>query len=438
MPSFKISKLSNGVEFITAKNKNVDLVCLSIAIRVGSSDEETNVHGISHLVEHMLFKSNRVYKTKFELYNALDNIGAVYNAYTDKNITNFYAKCHYTKIKELINIFSVLICEPAINESDLDKERNIVIEEINNSRDDPIENIYNKLFKFTYEGYPISRNVSGTPNNIKNITREDIFSHLRKYYVAGNLVLGITGKIPKTEEIKEFLEKSSFVKIPQPIENHPFRKKIDTPNKTNISIVKVETKQTYLAIAFPTNGYYTNDKYVLQLINCILNGSMSSRLFIKVREENGLVYSISSDLNNYEEGGIYTILTSFETDASKSIEVITAIINELIDISENGVKEEELEKWKNYLRSIFSISHEDTSSICDYYVRQLLFFRDTVMDYRDLFVNFEKVTTKDIKEVAKNILTYKKMKIIMAGNYSIDNNDNVVKISELLKKLYNF
>jgi len=262
----------------------------------------------------------------------------------NKNITNFYAKCHYSKLPELINLFSVLICEPAINDEDLDKERNIVIEEIRNTYDDPVETLFNKVYKFTFGDNPITKTVAGSPDNINSITRQDVLDHLRKYYAVNNLVVGLTGKLPSLDEVTSLLEKSSFTKVPQLLSPHEFRPKIQHELKSNIYVKHTKNQQTYLAIGFPLSGIYSNNKFALQIINSILNGSMSSRLFIKIREEKGLVYSISSEITNYEEGGVYFIITSFETSDEKCLEVMRAILSELHSIANDGVTEEELVK----------------------------------------------------------------------------------------------
>ena len=144
--NYSIGKLVNDMEYIIIPNDKIETVCLSVGIRVGSNDENNRINGISHLLEHMLFKGNKMFKSKIDLYIALDNIGAVYNAYTDKNITSFYAKCHYSNLKSLINIFSSLICEPYVEEDDLKTEKKIVIEEINNAKEEAFDIIYNRFY----------------------------------------------------------------------------------------------------------------------------------------------------------------------------------------------------------------------------------------------------------------------------------------------------
>ena len=179
MDKYSIKKLPNGLEYILVDNQSVDTFSLCVSIHVGSNDEDTRINGISHLLEHMIYKSNRLFKTKYDLYKALDGIGASYNAYTDKNITTFFVKSDHIHQKRLIDIFSSLICQPIIDETDLENEKKIVIEEIQNTHDDPFDAIYNRFYKLIYKNAPISKKISGTPDNIMGITMSDIKEHLK-------------------------------------------------------------------------------------------------------------------------------------------------------------------------------------------------------------------------------------------------------------------
>jgi predicted Zn-dependent peptidase len=414
--NYKIGKLVNDLEYIIIPNDKIESVCLSVGIRVGSNDENNRINGISHLLEHMLFKGNKMFKSKIDLYIALDNIGASYNAYTDKNITSFYAKCHYRNLKSLIEIFSSLICEPYIEEDDLITEKNIVIEEINNGKEESFDIIYNRFYTLLYKDHPISKRISGEPSNINNITRNDVLSHLRQFYTSNNMIVSIAGKIEGDVDL--MLENSSFAKAPQGAK-HVFRDIIQNNNNiTSIDLVHRGFKQIFLGITFPTKGLFDKNKYAIKLIDLILNGSMSSRLFLELREKQGLVYSIITDVSNFEEAGIYYLITSFEPKTDKINKVLSSIFNEFNKIINDKISNEELIRWKNYIKSAFVLELENTSEICDYYSRQMLFFRDNILEFNELLNNFDTVTIEQIQSVAKELFDWKKMKIVVVGDYS--------------------
>lgn len=415
--NYNIGKLPNNLEYILIPNDTIESVCLSVGIRVGSNDEDELSNGISHLLEHMLFKGNKMFKNKLDLYIALDNIGAVYNAYTDKNITNFFAKCHFSNLKSLIDIFSSLICEPSINSEDLLIEKDVVIEEIKNSKEEPFEIIYNNFFKLHYKDYPISKKIAGEPSNIERITREDVIRYLETFYTVDNMVISIAGKIDSN--VRDYLEKSSFLKVSQSKTKNVKRDIIKIDKRiTSIDLIHKGVKQMFLGISFPTNGLYDANRYTIQLIDLILNGSMSSRLFTELREKKGLVYSINTDLSNYDEAGIYFLITSFEPKIDKVDKVLYSIFEEFKKLINNNIDDIELNRWKNYIKSNFLLELENTSSVCDYYVRQMLFFRDNISNFNDLLDNFNKVSIDDIRRVSNELFDWKKMKIVLLGDYT--------------------
>jgi predicted Zn-dependent peptidase len=414
--NYSIGKLVNDMEYIIIPNDKIETVCLSVGIRVGSNDENNRINGISHLLEHMLFKGNKMFKSKIDLYIALDNIGAVYNAYTDKNITSFYAKCHYSNLKSLINIFSSLICEPYVEEADLITEKKIVIEEINNAKEEAFDIIYNRFYTLLYKDHPISKRIAGDPSNINDITRDDVLSHLRQFYTSNNMVISIAGKIEG--DVATLLENSSFAKAPHGVE-HKFRDIITiNTNVTSIDLVHRGFKQIFLGITFPTKGLFDKDKFAIKLIDLILNGSMSSRLFLELREKQGLVYSIMTDVSNFEEAGIYYLITSFEPKTDKINQVLSALFMEFNKIVNTKITEIELNRWKNYIKSAYVLELENTTEICDYYTRQMLFFRNDISEFHQLLKNFELVTVEDIQRVAGELFNWKKMKVVLVGDYS--------------------
>ena len=177
-------------------------------------------------------------------------------------------------------------------------------------------------------------------------------------------------------------------------------------------------KQIFLGITFPTKGLYDKNKYAIKLIDLILNGSMSSRLFLELREKQGLVYSIITDVSNFVEAVIYYLITSFEPKTDKINKVLTSIFDEFKKMINDKISDVELIRWKNYIKSAFVLELENTSEICDYYSRQMLFFRNNILEFKELLTNFDTVTIDEIQRVAKELFDWKKMKIVVVGDYS--------------------
>ena len=432
MDKYSIKKLPNGLEYILIDNQSVETISLCVSIRVGSNDEAENVNGISHLIEHMIYKSNRLFKTKYDLYKALDTIGASYNAYTDKNITTFFVKSDAIHQKNLIDVFSSLICEPIINEIDLENEKSVVIEEIQNNNEDPIDCIYNRFFKLIYPNYPISQKISGPPENIRNITVQDIKNHLNKFYTSNNMVVSISGKLDK--DIDKILEQSNFSKAKSALETTINKELVPHSKTTSINFVQKPIKQIFLGISFPTSGLYNNDKYAIKLLELILNGSMSSRLFVRLREEEGLVYSISASSADYEEGGIFFIITS--CDKEKYQQSVTSLLQEFKKLQTTLISEEELQRWKNFIRSSMIMDIENTMDVADYYAREMLFYRKNIISFTNLIHKFMEPNVNDIMRVAKKLFDWRHMKLIVMGEYSLNGKKIVENIMRIVKETY--
>lgn len=433
MDKYIIGKLPNDLEYILLDIPQSYSISVCVSIKVGSNDEEPRVNGISHLLEHMIYKSNKKFPTKYDLYRQLDSIGASYNAYTDKNITTFFVKSHHKYQEKLVDIFSSLLCEPDVKEEELENEKNIVIEEISNTRDDSFDNLYNRFFKLIYgDVQPISQKISGSIENIQNISLSDVKEHLDKYYTSKNMVIAIVGRIHKGFE--EYLRRSDFVRAPQSLISLPEKILLKPSKTTSIDFVHKPIKQVYLGIAYPTDGLLSRDKYILKLIELILNGSMSSRLFVRLREKEGLVYSISTSSSNYEEGGVFFCITSF--DKEKYENVLNSIISEFKRLQEEPVGEDELNRWKNFVSSQMVMDVESSMDIADYYARQLLFFRHDITNFDNMLDDFTKITSEDVQNYAKKLLNWKYMKLVILGDYSIQGKQMAENVLNVVKKNY--
>ena len=431
MDNYSIKKLPNGMEVILIPNQSVQSFSLCISIRVGSNDETLEVNGVSHLLEHMLYKTNNLFKSKYDLYKALDKIGANYNAYTDRNITTFFVKSDAIHQEQIIRIFSNLICRPSINKKDLENEKKVVIEEIRNTQHEPIEIILNRSFKLHFPEDPISQTISGSTENIEEISKKEVERHLATFYTANNMVVSICGKI--AANIHDILAKSFFNVAKQDNQLPP--KPILAPIKRClINMVQLEVPQLHIGISFPTEGMYSADKYALNVIDLILNGSMSSRLFVRLREKAGLVYSINSGISNYQEAGLFYIYTTCDID--KYAQTIGCILDEIKQIQKHTVQKNELDRWKNFIRSTLVMSNENSMEVADYYAREMLFSRHHITVISEKIARLMAISSKQIKETARSVLDWKKMKIVMVGNIGNKKSQIIHNINSIIKETF--
>ena len=426
----KIGKLENGLEYIVYSNKSIYTVSLVISVKVGSIDEDISVSGISHVLEHMIFKSNNKYKSKYDLYKELDSLGAHFNAYTDKNVTTYYVKTHFNYFEKLVEMLSSLICNPNVSSDEFNIEKKVINEEIKNSYDEPSDIIYNKIFSLIYPNTPISRDIAGTTDIIDNMTIDQINKHLNTFYKSDNMVISIVGNVP--DNYLEILKNSDFLKP-----NLSYNKIIVQPkyipttaNQLNL-IEKESLNQYFLGIGFPLNGHDDENRYVIKLISAILTGSMSSRLFMQLREKQGLVYSIKTDISNYYQGGVFYILTSFDKDYY--LKVITSILEQLKLLITKLVSNDEINVWKNNIKNSLVIEFENTMEVADYYAKQMLFYRNNITEYSSLNDKFLNITDQQILNVANKIFDFKKMKTILVGNFGNDKKTIIENITKIIK-----
>lgn len=432
MDNYSIKKLPNGMEIILIPNQSVQSFSLCISIRVGSNDETPEVNGVSHLLEHMLYKTNHLFKTKYDLYKALDAIGANYNAYTDRNITTFFVKSDAIHQEQIIRIFSNLICRPSINKKDLENEKKVVIEEIRNTQHEPIEIILNRSFKLHFPEEPISQTISGSTENIEEISKKEVERHLATFYTANNMVVSICGKI--AANIDDILAKSFFNVAKRNHNQLPSKPILAPTNRCLINMVKQDLPQLHIGISFPTEGMYSADKYALNVIDLILNGSMSSRLFVRLREKEGLVYNINSGISNYQEAGLFYIYTTCDID--KYAQTIGCILDEIKQIQQHTVQKNELDRWKNYIRSTLVMSNENSMEVADYYAREMLFSRRHITVITEKIDRLMSISSKQIKETARSVFDWKKMKIVMVGNIGNKKSQIIHNINSIIKETF--
>jgi predicted Zn-dependent peptidase len=281
-----------------------------------------------------------------------------------------------------------------------------------------------------YPNTPIARDIAGKTDIIDNMTIDQINTHLNTFYKSDNMVISIVGNIP--DNYLDILKNSDFLKPNLSHNKITIQPKYlaTTTNQLNL-IEKESLNQYFLGIGFPLEGHDDSNKYIIKLISSILSGSMSSRLFMELREKQGLVYSIKTDISNYYQGGIFYIFTSFDKDYY--LKVITGIMEQLRLIMTQPVSNDEINVWKNNIKNSLVIEFENTMEVADYYAKQMLFFRDNITEYPSINDKFANITDQEILNVAKNIFDFKKMKTILLGNFGNEKPKIIENITKIIK-----
>lgn len=390
--SIVVKKLDNGIPVLIDNIESINTVSLGIFVNTGSRNEYPEESGVSHYIEHMMFKGTET-RTAKEISEIIDNEGGMINAYTSRDLTVYYIQMLSNKIGTGIDVLSDMFMNSTFSEENLEKERNVIIEEIRMYDDIPEEIIHDENVKYAVTGVQ-SNSVLGTIESLKGITRERFLKYFNEQYISSNLVISVAGKVD-VDEIYNLLNKGLGK-----FRDSNFRRDIDNSFVINggENIIKKDTNQVHLCFNTRGNGVKDDMKYPGAIISSVLGGNMSSRLFQKIREERGLAYSVYSYGTAFLEGGLFTIYAGTTKESYK--EVLEIIKNEFNDIRENGISESELQKSKNQFLSMLTFSLESSKGKMSRMANSYLLY-DEVIDIDEIIEKIEKITLEDIKKTAE-------------------------------------
>ncbi len=410
---FKKKILKNGVRLITAPIAGTEAATVLVLYKVGSRYETKEVNGISHFIEHMMFKGTTKRPDTLAISRDLDSVGAEYNAFTSRDHTGYYIKIEQDKIELALDILSDMLFNSKFDEGEIRREAGVISEEIRMYEDNPIMFIEDLFEQTIFGDHPLGWKISGDIETVKSFNRKKMLEYRDKYYQPNNLVIGLAGKFGDKEvALAEKYFGFSGAKV-EPIFNK-FDFGAAKSAGPKIKIQYKETEQVQLALGFPGFSYFDPEIYALQLLAIILGGYMSSRLFISIREKKGLCYFIKSFVNVYEDVGNLVIQSGL--DKTRITAAIEAIFEELDKVAKKGVEKEELERAKECIKGRLVLALEDSSQVADWFAKQELLTKEILTPEEKLKKIFA-VTAVDVQKVAKEVMQKKKMSLALIGPF---------------------
>ena len=404
---YKCQTLKNGLTIIGEEIPYLKSISLGVWVKAGSIMETKENSGVSHFIEHMLFKGT-TNRTSKELAREIDNLGGVINAFTSKECTCFYVKLLDEHINIGIDVLSDMILNSRFDERDIKKEKSVILEELKMYEDSPDDLVYDLLLENIYKDHSLGMNILGDRQSLKNLKRESILDYYNEYYVPNNSIISICGNFKFEEIVKQIEEK---FKTWQP-------KSVDTtttkPN-FNPCIVKKnkDIEQVNLAINLDAIPMTNNrEVYALSVVNNIFGGSTSSRLFQKIREEKGLAYSIYSSQTLYEDCGELGIFASTSTENIQ--EVYKSILEEIELIRNEYISPQEIHESKEQLKGSYMLDLESTSSRMMSNGKNLL-MRNKVDDEQDIIDYINAVEYDDVVKIIKKVFNTENMGVCIVG-----------------------
>ncbi len=380
-------QFDNGLRLVVNQMSGLMSVTMGILVHTGASVESDKEDGISHFIEHMMFKGTKK-RTAFKISDEMDRIGAQMNAFTGKDLTCYYAKSTTGHAEEAFEILADLFLNSTFPEDEMSREKGVIIEEINMNEDTPDDLCLDMLSRAYYGERGYGRNILGPRKNVEGCTRDDIKSYMQKRYCSDNIVISMAGNIDIN--IAEAMVEKYFAGI-QKCCCSKTNVKVELQAKSLYKTKDIE--QVHIGIAFPSVKRYDKLFDATQIMNAILGGSMSSRLFQTVREELGLAYTVYSYISTYCETGTLAVYAGVNAEKYKqSAEAIYSCVN---DLRKKNISEEEFLRGKEQLISSQIFAQESTSSQMLLFGKELL-YRGRVYNFEDRVNKISSVTLKDV------------------------------------------
>ena len=405
---YKKQTLKNGIRLITSPLKETQTASLIVMVKVGSRYEADRDGGLAHFVEHMMFKGTRKRPDTLALSKELDGVGAEYNAFTSKDVTAYFIKADSRHLPLAIDMLSDMLLRSKLEAAEIEKEKGVIVEEINMYEDNPLMYVEEMLEEVMFGGNPLGRMIAGSRETVRAVKRAQMAAFKNKYYQGRNVVIGLAGNFLPAQ-VEEIKKKFSFLAGSR----KNFNKLKISQLAPRVKVKYKETEQVQLALGWPAYSYFDERIYPLQLLSVILGGNMSSRLFINVREKNGLAYFVHSGVNVYEDTGSLVIQAGL--DKTRMDLAIKTILAETEKMKHN-VSMAELKRAKDFISGKIALDLEDSLSIARWYASQEIMTGKT-MTPKEKLERLNKVTIKEIQQAAKEVFSRKKISLAIIGPF---------------------
>lgn len=392
--------------------KGTAAVTVLVLVPVGSRYENKNINGVSHFVEHLLFKGTKKRPASIDITKELDAVGAEFNAFTSKDLTGYYIKAAAKNIDLAFDVLSDMMLNSVFDKTEINKERRVIVEEINMYNDNPLMSLHGLFEETVFAGNSLGWQIAGPKKIIKTISRSKLISYKNKYYQPSNFVVTVAGDFDKVRVKK--LTNQYFGQKNERKVTGGYKKLILKQDKPRVSLVYKDTLQVQIGLGFPAFAQGDKRIYAAYLLSIILGGNMSSRLFDVVREQHGLAYFIRAEIDSYQDTGAFMVQAGL--DKSRLPAAIKLILSELKKVADEGVTDKELKMAKDYLRGKLVLALEDSESVADWYGKQLALQKKISTPVQRL-KKITAVTSAQIKKVAEEIFKEEKLNLALIGPF---------------------
>jgi predicted Zn-dependent peptidase len=386
--------LANGLTVLTEQMSHVRSASVGIWVRSGSRHEAASLNGISHFIEHTLFKGTRS-RTSREIAVESDAIGGHVDAFTSREVAAYYVKVLDEHLPRAFDLIADLVTAPLFDNTELDRERNVVMEEIKMVEDTPDDLVHEVFVANFWPDHPLGRSILGTEQTLATFDHDRVASYFHNVYMPRNLVVAAAGNVEHArfvEMVERYLSglEDRPVDLPKSVPAHA----------TSRVVISKDLEQAHLMIGTPCPSMMSDDRYAMHTLNVILGGGMSSRLFQTIREDHGLAYAVFSGINAYTDAGYLSVYAATSPEQIK--DVIRLSVGEFDRLKHETVADAELQRAKDQLKVSIMLGLESTSARMSNLARQEIFFgRQFTLD--EILARIDRVTASDVQRMAQEI-----------------------------------
>ena len=404
---YKKTVLRNGIRVVTEKIGYVRSVTIGVWMDVGSRDEGSDERGVSHLIEHMLFKGTKK-RTAKEIASSLESVGGALNAFTGREYTCYFARVLDEHLKIAVDVLADILKNSLLNPTDLEREKTVIISEIKDLEDSPADLAHDRLMNNMWQGHPLGRSIMGDAESILRITRIKLIDFINRNYVSPCVVIAASGNLNHQGLLRMIQEKFRFNQT----DVLPQGSKPTLGADQNKVVINRKTAQTHISLGIPVFPYKDRRRYAALILNNILGGGMSSRLFQSIREKLGLAYNVYTFLEFFEDTGVFGIYLG--THKKNTVRVIDLVLKEIKNVKKGSLSRQELSHAKYQLKGSLMLSLENTSNRMNRLAQQELLLNKYV-DLDETINSINKVKGKEVVEVANDFFDSGKLSAVILG-----------------------
>jgi predicted Zn-dependent peptidase len=396
---YSIRPMPGGARLVTAPMRDRASASLVLMFGVGSRYEEDRIGGISHFIEHLFFKGTTRRPTAKEIAEAIEGVGGVMNASTDKEVTTYWARVPADHLELAVDVLFDIVSDSRLTADDIDRERLVILEELKMYQDQPQDYVHSLFEQIMWPEHPLGRDIGGTTQSVSALSRVDLVDYAQGHYRLANLVAGVSGGIDGWQALKLV---ESHLSLPTELNGAAYMPAPGPLTVPTVFVHRKDTEQAHICLGTRAISYLDPDRFTVDLINTVLGEGMSSRLFLEIRERRGLAYDVHSYTSKHRDGGYFAVYMG--VDPKKAEEAVTAAVGELHKMAEVEISEQELNKAKEFTKGRLRLGLEGTNALASWLCQQQL-LTGQIKTVEEVVAEVDAITPIDVARVATRVLT---------------------------------